>query len=194
VRQLGLDLVTPARRRDRARLANSVAALGAGCAASACGAGSDRRAEELATRSPLGARRRRGRTQQTCRRDRVRPGEGPGTRPFAHLACAPGREARGSQGPSRRAARYHPSVQTVPKRGRRRKYRNEQFTQARRSAPRAEGRAVRRRTGGCAPRTTAARGGSRPAGKQASRRRRSRTPSARSARAGSRPGAARPRS
>jgi hypothetical protein len=193
VRQLRLDLATPARPADRAGRASLVATEGAGCTASACGAGADRRAEELATRSPLGARGRRGRTQQTCRRDRVRPGEGPGTRPFAHLACAPGREARGSQGPSRRAARYHPSVQTVPKRGRRGKYRNEQFTRVPQVSPRVRD-GIRRRTGDGAPRRTAARGESRPAGKLASRRRRSRTPSGRSARAGSRPGAARPRS
>ena len=191
MRRLRRDLVTLARLPDRAGRASPVSATAAGCAASACGADADRRAEELATRSPLGAGRRRGRTQQTCRRDRVRPGEGPGTRPFAHLACAPGREARGSQGPSRRAARYHPSVQTVPKRGRRGKYRNEQFTRVPQVSLRAAVRAVRRRTGGGAPRTSGARGGSRPAGRPASRRRRSRTRSARSARAGSRLGAAR---
>jgi len=51
---------------------------GAGSAASREVDG-DRRAEELATRSPLGARSRRGRTQM-CRRDRVRPAKrrGPG--------------------------------------------------------------------------------------------------------------------
>jgi hypothetical protein len=194
VRQPRRDLVAPARLAGRLARASPVATAGAGCPSSACGAGADRRAEELATRSPLGARRRRGRTQQTCRRDRVRPGEGPGTRPFAHLACAPGREARGSQGPSRRAATYHPSVQTVPKRGRRGKYRNEQFTQALQVRRRAESGAVTRRTAGGAPRTTAAHGGSRPSGMRASRRRRSRTRSGRSARAGSRPGAARLRS
>ena len=37
-----------------------------------------------------------------------------GHRPFAHLACVPGREARGSRGPSRGAARHRPSPQTLP--------------------------------------------------------------------------------
>jgi len=37
-----------------------------------------------------------------------------GRRPFAHLACVPGREARGSRGPSRRAAPHRPSPQTLP--------------------------------------------------------------------------------
>src|SRR5580693_6374703 len=89
----------------------------------------DRRAEELATRSPLGA----GRAPRSDTDVSAGPGpasEGRETRPFAHLACAPGREARGSQGPSRRAARHRPSVPTVPKGTWWRKYRNELFMAA----------------------------------------------------------------
>src|SRR5450755_2493467 len=72
-----------------------------------------RRAGVLATRSPLGAgggaafgHRRVGGTGTGQRRA--------GRRPFARLACVPGREARGCRGPSRRAATHRPSPLTVP--------------------------------------------------------------------------------
>src|ERR1022692_442075 len=72
-----------------------------------------RRASVLATRSPLGAvygaafgHRRVGGTGTGQR--------WAGRRPFAHLACVPGREARRSRGPSRRAATHRPSVLTLP--------------------------------------------------------------------------------
>jgi len=147
----------------------------------------ERRAEELATRSPLGAQvgtafghRSVGETGTGPRRA--------GRRPFARLACVLRQQARGCRGPSRRAATHRPSssdgtwgwpVPEVPA---------PRFT----AAPGA--RVVRSRTAGDAPHTSARRAGNRPAGRRASKRRRSRTLSARSATAGTRPAAAPPRS
>src|SRR5712691_8849984 len=76
-----------------------------------------RRAGVLATRSPLGA------IGGAAFGHRCVGGTGTGQRwagrrPFAHLACVPGREARGSRGPSRRAATHRPSPQTLPSTGR----------------------------------------------------------------------------
>src|SRR5450755_4877056 len=93
---------------SRAWLPLSVRVLVGGCL---------RRAGVLATRSPLGAmagaafgHRRVGGTGTGQR--------WAGRRPFAHLACVPGREARESRGPSRRAATHRPSLPTVPSVGR----------------------------------------------------------------------------
>ncbi len=144
----------------------------------------DRRAEELATRSPLGARRR-GRTQ-TCRRDRVRPARG--REPGPSLISPAHQDAKledlkglpgGRLGTARQFRRYlrEPSGGST-------------VTSCSRRAPLR----VMRRTAGAARRRSAARGGSRPGGKRASTRRRSKTRSARSATAGSRRGAALPRS
>ena len=170
-----------------------------------------RRAEELATRSPLGA----WGGAVVGHRSVSRTGTGPRKavpRPFARLACVPGHGARECRGPSRRAARHRPSPPTVPVIGhspedpRLSSLRPQQPQQCRqrqsatqaaasvsglRQQPEAAASgSVRSRTFGAVPRTSGVRAGSPPGGRRASRRHRSRTPSVRSARAGIRPDAA----
>src|SRR6266702_4865917 len=72
-----------------------------------------RRAGVLATRSPLGAADGAA-FGHACVGGTGTGQRWAGRRPFAHLACVPGREARRSRGPSRRAATHRPSVLTLP--------------------------------------------------------------------------------